>query len=61
MAAIEAHTIIEGRFPLFLVLVAGIGQPAVGLQKHGRAQVFLAIPPVRRAGRRAAGAQDAFV
>lgn len=61
MAAIETHAVVERRFPLLLVLVTGIGQPAVGLQEHGRAEVFLAVPPVRGAGRRATGAQDAFV
>lgn len=61
MAAIEAHAVVERRFPLLLVLIAGIGQPAVRLQEHGRAEIFLAIPPVRGAGCRATGAQNAFV
>ena len=42
-------------------LVATVDQPAVGLQQRGRTEVFLAVPPIAGAGRRAAGAQDALV
>lgn len=50
MATIEAHAIVKRRFPLLLVLIAGIRQPAVGLQEHGRAEVFFAVPPIRGTG-----------
>ena len=43
------------------MLVARIGEPAVGLQEHGGAKVFFAVPPVGGAGCGAAGAEDAFV
>lgn len=31
MAAIETHAVIERRLALLLVLVAGVGEPTVGL------------------------------
>lgn len=43
------------------MLVAGVGQPAVGLEEHGGTEVFFAVPPVGGAGGGAAGAEDAFV
>ena len=61
MAPIQTHAVIQHLFPLRFVLVAGIGEPAVRLQQHGRAEVFFAVPPVRGAGCRTAGAEDAFV
>ena len=61
MASVQAHAVIQHRFPLGLVLVARIGEPAVRLQEHGGAKVFFAVPPVRGAGCGAAGAEDAFV
>lgn len=61
MASVQAHAVIEHLLPLGLVLVAGVGEPAVRLQQDGGAEVFLAVPPVRGAGCRAAGAEDAFV
>jgi hypothetical protein len=44
-----------------LALIARIGEPAVRLQEHGRAQVLLAVPPVGGARGAAACAQDALV
>ena len=61
MASVQAHAVIQHLFPLGLVLVARIGEPAVGLQEHGGAKVFFAVPPVGGAGCGAAGAEDAFV
>lgn len=61
MAAIQAHAIIEHRLPLLLVLISAIGEPAIGLKKHSRAEILLAVPPVRWARSGAAGAEDAFV
>ena len=43
------------------MLIAAIGEPAIGLEEHGGAEVFLAVPPVGGAGSGAAGAEDAFV
>ncbi len=61
VAAVQAHGVVERRLALLLALVARVGQPAEGLQQHGRAQVLLRVPPVRRTRRRAARAQDTLV
>src|SRR5499426_1236848 len=61
VAALEAEWILEVVETLAGRLVAGVLDPAVGLQPRGRAQEALAVPPVARAGGRAAGAQDALV
>lgn len=61
MAAVDAHAVVQGGLALLGLLVARVGQPAVRLQQDGRAQVLLAVPPVRRAGCRAAGAENALV
>ena len=42
-------------------LVARVGDEAVGLQQARRADELVRVPPERRAGGRAAGAQDALV
>ncbi len=34
--------------PIAGFLVAAVGQPAIGLQQHGRAQIFVGIPPIAR-------------
>jgi hypothetical protein len=61
VASIQAHGIVECVFALLCSFVSGVGYPAVGLEKDGGAEVFLAVPPVRRARRAAAGAEDTFV
>lgn len=61
MAPIQTHAIIQRRLPLTLVFIPAVGEPAVGLQQDGGAEVLLAVPPVGRAGCAAAGAEDAFI
>ena len=61
MAPVQTHAIIQHLLPLGLVLIPAIRQPAIGLQQHGRAEVFFAIPPVGGARGGAAGAEDAFI
>lgn len=61
MATVDAHAVVEGRLALLGLLVTRVGQPAVGLQKHGRAEVLLRVPPVRGATGAAAGAENALV
>ena len=61
VAAIEAEGILEIVEALAGRLVARIDQPAIGLEQRGRAEIALAIPPIARAGGRAAGAEDALV
>lgn len=46
MATVDTHAVVEGGLALGGALVTGIGQPAVGLEQDGGAQVLLAVPPV---------------
>ena len=61
VAAVEPERVFEIVEPLAGRLVAAVADPAVGLQQRGRAEIALRVPPVARARRRAAGAQDALV
>jgi hypothetical protein len=61
VATVQAHRVLKGLLALGLLLVAGVGEPAVGLQQNGGAKVLLRVPPVGRAGRGAAEAQNALV
>lgn len=61
VAAVDAHAVVQSLFALGRPLVTGVGQPTVGLEENGGSQVFLLVPPVRRAGGRAASAKNAFV
>lgn len=61
MAAVEGHAVVEGLAALGGALVTRVGEPAVGLEEDGGAQVLLGVPPVRGARRGAAGAENALV
>lgn len=61
MAAVEGHVVVEGLAALGMALVARVGEPAVGLEEDGGAEVLLSVPPVRGARGGAAGAEDALV
>jgi hypothetical protein len=61
VAAIEPERILQIVQPLARRLVAAVDQPAIGMQQRRRAEIAVAVPPVARAGGRAAGAQDALV
>ena len=61
MAAVQGHAVLEHILAFGVPLVARVAEPPETLQQDRRAQVFFAVPPVRRAGGRAAGAQDTFV
>jgi len=61
VAAVDGEPILHHLKALVSELIAGVDHPAVGLHKHGGAQVLVAVPPVGRARRGAAGAQDALV
>lgn len=61
VASVQAHAVVEHLASLGVALVAGVVEPAVRLQEDGRTQVLLAVPPVRGARCRTAGAEDAFV
>jgi hypothetical protein len=61
VASIQAHAVVKRLLPLSSLLVSAVGNPAVGLEEHSRAEILFAIPPVARAGRAAARAKNAFV
>jgi len=61
MTPVQTHAIIQRRLSLLLLLVSAVRQPSITLQQHCRAKVFLRVPPVRRAGGGAAGAENALV
>src|SRR5689334_24193489 len=56
MAAIEPERILESVETLARRFVARIADPTIGLQQRRRSEKTLAVPPVARAGGRAAGA-----
>lgn len=58
---VQTHAVVEHLLALRFVLVAGVGEPAVGLEEDGGAEVLFAVPPVGGAGCRAASTKDAFV
>ena len=61
VAAIEPERIVQVVEALAGGLVAAVDEPAIGLEQRRRAEEAVAVPPVARAGGRAAGAQDALV
>src|SRR6202042_273467 len=61
VAAIEAERVLEAIKPLALRFVAGIDEPAIGLQQDRGTEIAVSVPPVARARGRAAGAEDALV
>ena len=60
VAAVEPEGILEVVEALAGVLVAAVGDPAIGLQQDGRAQIAVLVPPVGRTRRRAASAQSIY-
>lgn len=61
VATVDAHAVVQSGLTLSGLLVTGIGHPTVGLHQDGGTEVLLAVPPVRGARGRAAGAQNTFV
>lgn len=61
MASVQGHGVVESILSLCRLLVSRVGNPAVGLKEDCWTEVFFAVPPVRRAGSTAAGAENAFV
>jgi hypothetical protein len=49
VASVQAHAVVERVLALGHLLVSGVGDPAVRLEEHGRAEVFFLVPPVRGA------------
>src|SRR6266536_4341975 len=61
VAAVEAERVLEIVEALPGRLVAAVLEPAVGLKQRGGSEETLAVPPIARAGGRAARTQDALV
>ncbi len=61
MATVNAHTVIQSRLPLLLLLVPGIRQPTITLHQDRGTKILLRVPPVRRAGSGAARTENAFI
>jgi len=61
VALVELEGVVQSSQTLLALGVTRIGNPAVGLHEHSRAQVLVAIPPVGGARSRTAGAQNALV
>merc|ERR1719180_465187 len=61
VASVDREGVPQLVQPGCLLFVPGINDPAVGLHEDCRAQVLVSIPPVGRAGGRAARAQDALI
>jgi len=58
VAAIQTERVFERIQPFARGLVAAIHDPAVGLEQHSGAKKAVAVPPVGRASRRAAEAEN---
>ena len=61
MASVKADGIVERILSCCRLLVAGVGDPAVGLKQHCWAKVFFAVPPVAWARCAAACAENTLV
>src|SRR5579875_61645 len=61
VATVEPKWVFQAVQPFFHRFVATVGEPAPSLEKHGRPKKAIAVPPVARAARRAAEAEDALV
>ena len=46
MATVQTHAVVECVLALGRALVTGIGDPAIGLEEDGWAEVLFAVPPV---------------
>src|SRR6185437_13244069 len=60
VAAIELERVFELVEPLAGLFVAAVLEPSRRLEQHRRTEIALALPPIARAGRGAAEAQNAF-
>src|SRR5712691_3371792 len=60
VAAIEPERVLEPVEALAGALIAAVGEPAIGLQQDRRAEIAVLVPPIARAGGRAAEAEDAL-
>lgn len=61
MASVQRHGVVKSILSLGGLLVTRVGDPAVGLEEDGWTEILFAVPPIRRAGCAAAGAENALV
>lgn len=61
VATVKRERVLEHVAALVRGIVTRVDDPAVSLHKHSRAKVHVLVPPVRRARRRAARAENALV
>jgi len=61
MTPIQTHLVLQLLLPLSRLHIPRICDPAISLHQRGRAEVLVLVPPVTRATRRAARAEDAFI
>jgi hypothetical protein len=60
MTAIEPERVLESVEAFAGPLIATVDEPAMGLQQDRRSEIAVRVPPVARAGGRAAEAEDAL-
>ena len=61
MTAVESERILKIVEPVARRFVSAVDQPAIGLKEHGRTEKTFSIPPMTRASRCAAKAEDALL
>jgi len=61
VASVQAHAVVKSFLSLGCALIARVIKPPIRLEQNGRAEVLLAVPPVRWAGCGAASTEDALV
>lgn len=61
VAFVELEGVIQLLQTSDTVRISAVRDPTVGLEEDGRPEILLTVPPIRRTGGGAAGAQDALV
>jgi len=61
VTAIQAHLVLKLLLTMRFVGITRVSNPTVGLHEGSWAEVLVLVPPVRRTGGRAAGAEDALI
>lgn len=61
MATVKRHGVLETIATVITVLITRVNHPSESLHEDGRTKVLSRVPPVRRAGSRAAGTENALV
>jgi hypothetical protein len=61
MTSIQTHLVLQLFLPLCTMHIPRISNPAVSLHKGGRPEIYILIPPVRRAQCQTTCAKDTFI